>query len=166
MMRSGIGYDVHQFATGRRLILGGVEINHELGLAGHSDADVLLHAIMDALLGAVARGDIGVHFPPSEEAWRDVSSRDLLRRTMKIIGPGWTISNIDATVIAEYPKLMPYRDVICGEIATLTGIDLSQVNLKATTNEQLGFVGRGEGIAAMAIATVYPSSSDTEDLSS
>jgi len=154
VIRTGIGYDVHPFAEGRDLVLGGVRIPAVRGLAGHSDADVLLHAIMDALLGAAALGDIGVHFPPSEPRWRGADSRDLVRRVRELLGSSWTITNVDATLIAETPRVGPYRDRMREMIAMDLAIGLDRVNVKATTNEGLGFVGRGEGIAALAIATL------------
>ena len=154
MIRSGIGYDVHPFAEGRRLVLGGIEIPAPRGLAGHSDADVLLHAVMDAVLGAAGLGDIGVHFPPSDATWRDADSRDLLRTVSLLVGSRWVVVNVDATVIAEAPRLGPYREQMCAAIAGDLGIDSDCVNVKATTNEGLGFVGRQEGIAALAIATL------------
>ncbi|MBX5445373.1 2-C-methyl-D-erythritol 2,4-cyclodiphosphate synthase [Sphaerobacter sp.] len=153
-MRTGIGYDVHPFAEGRRLVLGGVEIPAERGLAGHSDADVLLHAIADALLGAAGLGDIGLHFPPSEARWRDADSRDLLRRVVELLGEAWLIANVDATVVAESPRIGPYREAMRATIAATLGIEPERVNVKATTNEGLGFIGRVEGIAALAIATL------------
>ena len=156
MTRAGIGYDVHQFAEGRRLVLGGVEIPSPQGLEGHSDADVLLHAIMDAILGAAALGDIGVHFPPGEEAWRDRSSLDLLGIVLDLLPDGWTIENVDATVIAQFPRIGPYRDVMQQTISAALRVDASRVNIKATTNEHLGFIGRGEGIAALATASLSP----------
>lgn len=154
MSRSGIGYDVHQLVPGRRLVLGGVEIPGDVGLDGHSDADVLLHAIMDALLGAAGLGDIGEHFPPSDERWRDVDSLDLLRRVADVLGSGWRIINIDATVVAEAPRLAPYKESMRQNIARVLQIDSEQVNIKATTNEGMGFVGRQEGIAALATAAI------------
>lgn len=154
MSRSGIGYDVHPFSEGRRLVLGGVEIPSDRGLAGHSDADVLLHALMDALLGAAGLGDIGLHFPPSEAHWLDADSRDLLARVGALVRPRWRIVNIDATVLAEHPRIGPYRERMTASIAGVLGISVEQVNVKATTNERLGFVGRGEGIAALAIASL------------
>ncbi len=156
MTRSGIGYDVHRFAEGRRLVLGGVEIPSPHGLGGHSDADVLLHAIMDAILGAAGLGDIGVHFPPDEEEWRDRSSLDLLRIVVSLLPDGWTIENVDATLIAQFPRVGPYRDAMRQTIAAALRVDAHRVNIKATTNEQLGFIGRGEGIAAMATASMSP----------
>lgn len=154
MIRTGIGYDIHQLVPGRRLILAGVEIPYERGLAGHSDADVVLHAIADALLGAAGLGDIGVHFPPSDPQWRDADSRDLLRRVGAMLAPDWTIVNIDASVIAEAPKIGPYREAMRAAVAAALDLDPRRVNIKGTTNEQLGAVGRGEGIAALAIALV------------
>jgi 2-C-methyl-D-erythritol 4-phosphate cytidylyltransferase/2-C-methyl-D-erythritol 2,4-cyclodiphosphate synthase len=153
--RTGIGYDVHRLVPGRRLILGGVDIPFELGLEGHSDADVLLHAIADAILGACALGDIGQHFPPSDEAYRGISSVTLLERSAAMVGEaGFQIVNIDATVIAEAPKIGPHAAAMQVIIANALSVDTSCVSIKATTNEQLGFAGRREGIAAMAIATV------------
>ena len=146
-MRIGMGYDSHRFASGRRLILGGVEIEHELGLDGHSDADVLTHAVIDALLGASGGGDLGTLFPPSEERWRDADSLDLLQVAIgRVHG---AVANVDATVICEQPKLTPYRH----EMERTLGAALSApVNVKATTNEGMGAIGRGEGIACIAVA--------------
>jgi len=150
-IRTGIGYDVHPFASGRRLVLGGVEIPSGRGLLGHSDADVLLHAIADALLGAAALGDIGQHFPPSDPAWRELDSRLLLGQVATMIGSaGFSIENVDATVIAEAPRIMPYAAAMRGTIAAILAIEIDAVSVKATTNEGLGFVGRQEGIAAIA----------------
>jgi|SRR5579875_3810018 len=154
--RFGIGYDVHPFEAGRRLVLGGVEIPAERGLAGHSDADVLLHAVMDALLGAAGLDDIGVHFPPTDERWRDADSRRLLAIVVDLIEGQWRIVNIDATLIAEEPRIGPWRGQIRDSLAHCAGLPVEQVNIKATTNEHLGFVGRGEGIAALAIAGLEP----------
>ncbi|MBE6908353.1 MAG: 2-C-methyl-D-erythritol 2,4-cyclodiphosphate synthase [Ruminococcaceae bacterium] len=152
-MRIGHGYDVHCLAAGRALILGGVEIPFELGLDGHSDADVLLHAVMDALLGAAALGDIGKLFPDSDEAYRGASSVALLREvSARLDGAGFAVVNVDATVLAQRPKLAPYRDRMRENIAAALGIDVSQVSVKATTEEGLGFTGRGEGMAAHAAA--------------
>ena len=150
MMRVGIGYDVHRFASGRRLVLGGVQIPHEFGLEGHSDADVVLHAVSDAVLGAAGKGDIGEHFPPTDECWRAADSTDLLRRSLVIAGTEWGIVNLDIVVQAEEPKIGPYRDAIRERIGLVLGIDAKRVNIKATTTEGLGFVGRREGIAATA----------------
>lgn len=153
--RAGIGYDAHRFALGRRLVLGGVEIAHEQGLDGHSDADVLLHAIADAMLGAAALGDIGTHFPPGEPEWRDADSADLLRRTAMLLRDhGWRVLNIDATVIAEAPKVNPHTGSMRRAIAACVGITRDAVSVKATTNEGMGFVGREEGIAAIATAMI------------
>lgn len=150
--RFGIGYDVHPFEAGRRLILGGVEIPADRGLAGHSDADVLLHAVMDALLGAAGLDDIGVHFPPSDERWKDADSRQLLAIVVDLIEGQWQLVNVDVTLIAEEPRIGPWRQRIRETLARSLGLPVEQVNIKATTNEHLGFVGRGEGIAAIAIA--------------
>lgn len=152
-MRVGIGYDVHPFERGRPLVLGGVRIEHESGLAGHSDADVLTHALIDALLGAAALGDIGQHFPANDARYRDADSLDLLRRTVTLItGAGYQISNVDATIIAEAPKLTPYIAAMRQALAAALGIDTGLVGVKATTADRLGAIGRGEGIAAMASA--------------
>ncbi len=157
MPRTGIGYDVHAFAAGRRLVLGGVEIPHDLGLAGHSDADVLLHAIADALLGAAALGDIGQHFPPTDPRWKDLDSRRILERVAALIDEaGYAPVNIDVTVIAEAPRIGPHAERMRVIIAGCLGLTREDVGLKATTNEGMGFVGRGEGIAALAIATIAP----------
>ncbi|MDO4285285.1 MAG: 2-C-methyl-D-erythritol 2,4-cyclodiphosphate synthase [Eubacteriales bacterium] len=152
-MRIGSGYDVHRLTEGRKLILGGVEIPWERGLLGHSDADVLLHAVMDALLGAAALGDIGKLFPDSDERYRGISSMKLLREVGERLGEErFMIENIDATVIAQAPKLRPYIDEMRKNIADALEIELSQVNVKATTEEGLGFTGSGEGMAAQAVA--------------
>lgn len=155
--RSGIGYDVHQFAEGRRLVLGGVEIPHDRGLLGHSDADVLLHAIADALLGAAALGDIGVHFPPSDERYRGIDSLDILRHAGALLdNAGWQPVNIDATIVAEAPKINPHVPAMRARIAAATGLPEDAISIKATTNETMGFVGRGEGIAVIATAMITP----------
>ena len=152
-MRIGQGYDVHRLVENRALILGGVNIPWERGLLGHSDADVLVHAIMDALLGAAAMGDIGQHFPDTDPAYAGADSLQLLRRVCQIIQQaGYEVENIDATVIAQRPKLMPHIPQMRQNIAQAMEIDLSQVNIKATTEERLGFTGREEGIASMAVA--------------
>ena len=152
MTRTGIGIDSHRFAAGRRLVLGGVEIPHELGLAGHSDADVLAHAIADALLGAAGLGDIGRHFPDTDERWRDADSMELLRTVVaRVREAGFVLGNVDATVMLERPKLASYREAIQ---ASLAAVLECPVNVKATTGEGMGFVGRGEGAAALAIATI------------
>lgn len=153
--RTGIGYDVHRFIEGRPLVLGGVTIDHPLGLDGHSDADVLLHAIADAVLGAAALGDIGQHFPPGDSEWKDADSRDLLRASVaKVEAAGWRLINLDATVIAEAPKVGPHSAAMRLEIREVTGLPIDAINVKATTNEGMGFVGRSEGIAALAVATL------------
>jgi 2-C-methyl-D-erythritol 2,4-cyclodiphosphate synthase len=160
--RTGIGYDCHRLVAGRRLILGGVEIEHDQGLEGHSDADVLTHAVIDALLGAAALGDIGQHFPDSEEAYRDADSLELLRRTVELLsGAGFSAVNVDATVVLEAPAVGPHRDAIRGRLAEALGLDLGEVSVKATRDEGMGFVGRGEGAAALAVATVSPLSGES-----
>ncbi len=157
-MRIGQGFDVHRFASGRKLILGGVEIDYPLGLEGHSDADVLTHAVIDALLGAAGLGDIGMHFPDTDPAFRDASSVGLLRVIReKIVGLGFRIANIDATVFAEKPKIAPYRVAMEERLATVVGLSADRVNVKATTTEGLGFTGRQEGIAASAVALLEDS---------
>ena len=154
-MRIGQGFDVHPFAEGRRLIIGGVDIPHERGLQGHSDADVLLHAICDALLGAAGLGDIGQHYPDSDAAFRDVDSRALLRDVAeKLRKNNLRIVNVDATVIAQAPRIAPYRERMIGNIAADLGLAPAAVSVKATTTERLGFAGRGEGIAAQAVALI------------
>lgn len=155
MIRSGIGYDRHRFAEGRRLVLGGVEIPSERGLAGHSDADVLTHAVIDALLGAAALGDIGEHFPDTDPQYRDSNSIDLLKKVAEVLSSGgFAIANIDATVVTESPRLAPFRDQMREALAAALGIGVDRVSVKATRGEGMGFVGRGEGAACMAIATV------------
>ncbi len=152
-MRIGIGYDIHRLAKGLKLILGGVEIPHTHGLDGHSDADVVVHAIMDALLGAVALGDIGQHFPNTDPKYKGASSIELLKHVCQIVsGSKFQISNLDCMVIAEAPKLAPHIEKMRGNIACACGIKVDQVSVKATTNEGVGFIGRGEGIAAQAVA--------------
>jgi 2-C-methyl-D-erythritol 2,4-cyclodiphosphate synthase len=152
-MRIGTGFDVHALVAGRRLVIGGVEIPHDKGLLGHSDADVLLHAICDALLGAAALGDIGRHFPDSDERYRGADSRVLLRSVVdKVRERGFRVVNVDATVIAQAPKLAPYIPRMVQHIADDLGVEAGAVNVKATTTERLGFTGRGEGIAAEAVA--------------
>lgn len=151
-IRVGQGFDVHAFAKNRKLIIGGVAIPYEFGLAGHSDADVLLHAICDALLGAAGLGDIGRHFPDTDAAYKDIDSRELLRDVFaNIRNLGWTVGNVDATLIVQAPKMAPHIQAMVENIAADLGIRLDQVNVKATTTEKLGFTGRGEGIAAQAI---------------
>jgi 2-C-methyl-D-erythritol 2,4-cyclodiphosphate synthase len=157
MPRVGIGYDTHRFAPERRLVMGGVEIAHDLGLEGHSDADVLLHAIADAILGAAALGDIGQHFPPSDERFRDADSQDLLREAARLVqGAGWVVGNVDATILAETPRMAPHAPLMRQRIAACLAIAPDAVSIKATTNEGMGSIGRGEGIAAMATATLLP----------
>lgn len=148
-MRVGIGYDSHRFAAGRRLVLGGVEIEHELGLAGHSDADVVSHALIDALLGAAGRGDLGTHFPPDDERWRDADSLDLLRTVLGMVGG--PVRNADLTVLCEAPPLAPHREEMERNLRTVLG---APVSVKATSNEGMGFVGRGEGIACIAVVLI------------
>ncbi len=153
MMRIGHGYDVHKLVQGRDLILGGVKIPHHLGLLGHSDADVLLHAITDSLLGALALGDIGKHFPDTDPAYKEADSLELLRHVVKLIADeGYTLGNLDATVLAQQPKLRPYIDAMRENIANACGVDISRISVKATTEEHLGFTGREEGIAAHCVA--------------
>ncbi|MCM1282539.1 MAG: 2-C-methyl-D-erythritol 2,4-cyclodiphosphate synthase [Muribaculaceae bacterium] len=154
-MRVGMGYDVHRLTEGRRLVLGGVEVPHTLGLLGHSDADVLVHAIMDALLGAAALGDIGKHFPDDDPAYEGISSIRLLERVRDLVAEeGYVVENVDATIIAQKPKLRPYMEAMEKNIAQALEIAEDQVNLKATTEEGLGFSGRGEGIAAQAVCAL------------
>ncbi len=151
-MRIGTGYDVHRLAEGRKCILGGVEIPYEKGLLGHSDADVLLHAVMDALLGAAALGDIGKHFPDTEEEYRGISSVKLLKKVGELLEEHtFLIENIDATIIAEAPKMRPYIDAMRENIAAALGLEISRISVKATTEEGLGFTGSGEGISAQAV---------------
>jgi 2-C-methyl-D-erythritol 2,4-cyclodiphosphate synthase len=156
-MRIGQGYDVHRLVEGRPLTIGGVTIPHELGLDGHSDADVLLHAVCDALLGAVGKGDIGNHFPDTDPSYRDADSRDLLRQVCEIVSKvGYVVGNIDATVIAQRPRMAPHIAAMQSNIAHDLGIAVSQVNIKATTTETLGFEGAGQGIAASAVVLCLP----------
>ena len=151
-MRIGMGYDVHRLEVGRDLIIGGVKIEYEKGLLGHSDADVLTHAIMDAILGAACLGDIGLHFPDTAGEFKDISSIVLLERVRDLIkDAGYEIGNIDATIIAQAPKMRPYIDAMREKIAEALCIDINQINIKATTEEHLGFTGRGEGISSQAI---------------
>lgn len=152
-MRAGIGFDVHAYAMGRKLILGGVEIDYKKGLKGHSDADVLVHAIMDAILGACGLGDIGIHFPDSDMKYRDISSLTLLEEVgKKMEAEGFEIENIDAVLILQEPKVFKYFEKMKENIADILKIDTGRVNLKATTTEHLGFCGRGEGVAAQSVA--------------
>lgn len=151
-MRIGMGYDVHRLTENRKLILGGVEIPYEKGLLGHSDADVLTHAVMDAMLGALALGDIGKHFPDKDPAYEGISSMVLLRKVHELIREkGYRIGNIDATVIAEKPKLSPYHDAIVRSMADTLGVETDRISIKATTEEKLGFTGAGLGISAQAV---------------
>lgn len=151
-MRIGMGYDVHRLVPERDLVLGGVTIPHELGLLGHSDADVLLHAIMDAMLGAAALGDIGKHFPDTDPAYKGISSIELLRHVKELVEKeGYTVGNIDATVIAQRPKLRPYIDTMREHVADVLDVPVNAVNIKATTEEKLGFTGNEEGISSQAI---------------
>lgn len=154
-MRVGMGYDVHRLAEGEELWLGGIRIEHDRGLAGHSDADVALHAIVDALLGAIANGDIGSHFPPSDPQWKGASSDRFLAHAARLVtDAGYAVGNIDLTIICEAPKIGPHRQAMRERIADLLGVDINAISVKATTTERLGFTGRGEGIAAQAIASV------------
>ena len=154
-IRIGHGFDVHALVVGRKCIIGGVEIAHEKGLDGHSDADVLLHAICDALLGAAALGDIGKHFPPSDMQFKGIDSRELLRHVVALLkAKNYAVNNIDATVICEAPKLSPHTAQMCANIAADCAVDMTHINVKATTTERLGFTGRGEGIAAEAVCTI------------
>ncbi len=155
MLRIGLGFDAHAFERGRNLILGGVNIPHEKGLAGHSDADVLTHAICDALLGALSLGDIGRHFPPSDPEYKDASSIGLLKKVMeKVRENGYKVGNVDSVIIAEAPKLSSYMDSMRESLAKAVGVESERISVKATTTERMGFTGRGEGIAAQAVATV------------
>jgi 2-C-methyl-D-erythritol 2,4-cyclodiphosphate synthase len=152
VIRAGLGVDTHRFAEGRRLVLGGVEIPFERGLAGHSDADVLAHAVADAVLGAAGLGDIGAHFPDTDPVWRDADSLELLRTVAgRVADAGWTVVHVDATVMLERPKLAPHRAAIAARLAEAVG---GSVSVKATTGEGMGFVGREEGVAALAVATL------------
>ena len=160
-IRIGNGYDIHKLVAGRPLILGGVEIPHTLGLLGHSDADVLTHAIMDALLGALALGDIGHYFPPSDPKWEGANSTILLEQVAEIVrSQGWKIGNIDSTVVAEQPKMKPHLKSMRDRIAGVLNIDMGQVSIKATTNEKLGPTGRQEGICAYAVVLLVRSIED------
>jgi 2-C-methyl-D-erythritol 2,4-cyclodiphosphate synthase len=156
-IRIGHGFDVHAFAAGRRLVLGGVEIAHTRGLAGHSDADVLIHALCDAILGAAGMGDIGTHFPDTDEQFRDADSSVLLGSVLeKAAAAGWRVGNADITVVAQAPKLAPYITRMREHLAALCQVPVAQLNVKATTTERLGFVGREEGIAAHAVVLLIP----------
>ncbi|MDO9408054.1 2-C-methyl-D-erythritol 2,4-cyclodiphosphate synthase [Patulibacter sp.] len=158
-VRTGLGWDSHRLAAGRPLILGGVRIESDLGLDGHSDADVLTHAVIDALLGAAGLGDIGEHFPDTDERWRGADSIALLEHVAQLVaGAGWTTTSIDATVILERPKLKPYKQEMGERLARAAGVATDRVNVKATTAERLDAVGRGEGAVAQAVATIVRSS--------
>jgi len=154
-MRVGVGYDVHPLVSGRRLVLGGVEIPFDKGLDGHSDADVLVHAIIDALLGATGLGDIGIHFPSSDPQYKNISSVALLRQVVSLLGAeGWLVCNVDASIVAEWPRLTPFVSEMRGIIGEALGIDVAQVGVKSTTAKRLGFLGKGEAIAVHAVALV------------
>lgn len=156
-MRVGIGYDVHRLVEGRKLILGGVEVPFEKGLLGHSDADVLIHAIMDSILGALGLGDIGKHFPDTDDQYKDISSLILLQRVYELMkSQNYTIGNIDAIIVAQRPKLAPYIGAMEEKIASVLKISKEKVNIKATTTEMLGFEGRGEGISAYSTCLIVP----------
>ncbi len=165
-MRIGIGYDVHRLGEGRDMIIGGVRIPYELGLVGHSDADVLLHAIMDAMLGAAALGDIGRHFPDTDETYKGISSMKLLEKVRELIeDEGYFVGNIDATIIAQKPKMRPYIDEMRKNVAQVLGLDLSCINIKATTEEGLGFTGAMEGISSQAVCMlISPANLVTRDV--
>jgi len=155
MSRMGLGYDSHRLAAGRRLVIGGVEIPSDRGLDGHSDADVLAHAVIDALLGAAGLGDIGEHFPDSDERWRDADSIALLQAVVAMLGErGLELVNVDCTVVMEAPRLAPHRRAIRERLAGALGVEVGRVNVKASTGEGIGFVGRGEGVAALAVASL------------
>jgi len=154
-MRVGVGYDVHPLVSGRRLVLGGVEIPFDKGLDGHSDADVLVHAIIDALLGATGLGDIGIHFPSSDPQYKNISSVVLLRQVVSLLrAEGWLVCNVDASIVAEWPRLTPFVSEMRGKIGEALGIDVAQVGVKSTTAKRLGFLGKGEAIAVHAVALV------------
>jgi 2-C-methyl-D-erythritol 2,4-cyclodiphosphate synthase len=156
MIRTGIGFDIHRLVEGRRLVLGGVEIPHRFGLEGHSDADAVCHALMDALLGAVAAGDIGLHFPNTDPRWKNADSLDMLARVAGIVrAAGYEIANVDAMVMAEEPKLAPHIPLMRERVARALGVESSQVSVKAGTHEKLGAIGRGEGIGVLATAALF-----------
>ena len=155
---AGIGFDSHRLAEGRALVIGGVEIPHEMGLEGHSDADVLAHAVTDALLGAAGLGDIGEHFPDTDERWRGADSIELLEAVVALVrSSGLSLVNVDCTVVMQAPKLAPHRDAIRARLAGALGLPTARVNVKASTGERIGFVGRGEGVAALAVASLQSS---------
>ena len=156
-VRVGQGFDVHRYAAGRRLVLCGVELPGEVGLAGHSDADVALHAVTDAVLGALAAGDIGELFPPSDDRWRDAPSRLFLARALELAaGAGYRLASVDLTLVGERPRIGPVRGLLRGSLARLLGVEVGRVSVKATTTEGLGFTGRGEGLAALALVVLEP----------
>jgi 2-C-methyl-D-erythritol 2,4-cyclodiphosphate synthase len=160
--RIGHGYDLHRLAAGRRLVLGGLEISHPCGLLGHSDADVVLHAVSDAILGALGAGDVGQHFPDSDERYRGIASSELLKQVVMLMsGRGWRVGNLDVTVHAEQPRLGPHREAIRQRIATLLDVPVERVNIKAKTNEGLDAVGRGEAIATTAVVLLEQSIVDS-----
>jgi 2-C-methyl-D-erythritol 2,4-cyclodiphosphate synthase len=160
MTRVGIGYDIHRFAEGRRLLIGGVEFPGDIGLDGHSDADVALHAVADAILGAAGLGDIGDHFPPDDERWRDADSADLLRAVVAMLDGRYWIGNVDLTVVGERPRIAPRRVDMRARVAEILGINTDRVNVKATTNERLGALGRSEGLAALAVVLLEEQGSE------
>ncbi|NWN82161.1 MAG: 2-C-methyl-D-erythritol 2,4-cyclodiphosphate synthase [Halomonas sp.] len=161
MMRIGHGFDVHRFGEGNHLMIGGVAVPFERGFVAHSDGDVLLHAISDALLGACALGDIGRHFPDTDPAWKGADSRDLLRRVVALVAEaGYRVGNLDATLMAQAPKMAPHVEAMAANVAADLGVEPGAVNVKATTTERLGFTGRGEGIAAEAVALLVPAMQD------
>ncbi|WP_034215186.1 2-C-methyl-D-erythritol 2,4-cyclodiphosphate synthase [Arenimonas metalli] len=152
-IRVGQGYDVHAYGEGDHVVLGGVRIAHERGVVAHSDGDVVIHALCDALLGALALGDIGVHFPPSDDRWKDADSRQFLRHCRALLAErGWEVGNADVTVVCERPKVAPHAAAMRANLAGDLGVDVDAISVKATTSEKLGFTGRGEGLAAMAVA--------------
>jgi 2-C-methyl-D-erythritol 2,4-cyclodiphosphate synthase len=156
-LRVGIGYDVHRLVSGKALVLGGVAVEFDRGLEGHSDADVLVHAVCDAMLGAAGAGDIGEHFPDTDPAWKGISSLVLLSKTAALVkGRGFAVESIDATVIAQAPRISPYKATMAANVARAAGIAVDRVNVKATSTEGLGWIGRGEGIGAMAVALLTP----------
>ncbi len=156
MYRIGTGYDVHKLVENRKLILGGVDIPYEFGLLGHSDADVLVHAIMDAILGAIAKGDIGKLFPDNDDSYKDACSIELLKKVAKVLeDEGYKISNVDSTIVCQRPKLAPYIDIMRQNIADAIGTDIQNISVKATTTEKLGFEGEGLGISSQAVCCVY-----------
>jgi 2-C-methyl-D-erythritol 2,4-cyclodiphosphate synthase len=153
--RTGIGYDVHRFGGPRKLVLGGVEIPEESGLIGHSDADLVSHAVIDALLGAAGLGDIGEHFPDDDPRYLGADSVELLGRVVALIGePGWRVANVDVTIVAERPRIAPFKQAMSERLSSVLGVGTDAVNVKATTNEGMGFVGRVEGMAALAVAQI------------